>query len=258
MRTVVPAVAAWSLLLLSAALVGGQNPKAKIEIAREIDLMGGPGARVQGNVRKPTRITNANELVKAFPEAEWQECIAKQVDFSKEYLLFFAWRGSGQDTLTVQKGRATVPGVEFLYTAGKSEDLRSHYHLFAVEKNLIWQVRRVGESEAESLLRILREFKAVKPAEETREITTEEDLSKCFGETSAERIRNEVNFAREKLLWVSWKGSGSDRLVHRLEPCKGKNTIVLSVETPAPASADLRQHGVLLVLPRDTAWRFER
>ena len=257
MRTAMLAFTACSLLL-SSAFADGQAPKGKTEYAREIDLPGYRGERNRGDVRKPTRITNANELVKAFPEAEWQECIAKQVDFSKEYLLFFAWRGSGQDTLTVQKGRATVPGVEFLYTAGKSEDLRSHYHLFAVEKNLIWQVRRVGESEAESLLRILREFKAVKPAEETREITTEEDLSKCFGETSAERIRNEVNFAREKLLWVSWMGSGSDRLVHRFEPCKGKIAVVLRIVTPVPALTDLRQHGVLLVLPRDTAWRFER
>jgi hypothetical protein len=258
MRTVVPAVAAWSLLLLSVALVGGQDPKGKAEIAREIVLKSFPGTSERGDVHKPTRITNADELAKAVPDKAWQERIAKKVDFAKEYLLLFSWAGSGQDKLTSQAWQAIVPGVEFVYTEGKTEDLRSHFRLFAVAKNLIWQVRRVGESEAESVLRILREFIAVKPAEETREISTEEELSKSFGETSAERIRNEVNFAREKLLWVSWMGSGSDRLVHRFEPCKGKIAVVLRIVTPVPALTDLRQHGLLIVIPRDAAWRFER
>jgi hypothetical protein len=171
-----PALAAWSLILLSAALVGGQDPKGKAEIAREIDLTGFPGARERGDVRKPTRITSADELAKALPDKAWQERIANQVDFAKEYLLLFAWAGSGQDKLTFQAWQAIVPGVEFVYTEGRTDDLRSHFRLFAVAKNLIWQVRRVGESEAESLLRILREYKAAKPVEETREITTEEEL----------------------------------------------------------------------------------
>jgi hypothetical protein len=148
MRTVMLAFTACSLMLLSSAFAGGHSPKGKGNTAREIDLLGYQGMRIRGDVRKPTRITNADELARAIPDREWQDRIAKQVDFAREYLLFFAWAGSGQDKLSFKVGgRGIVPAVKFLYTRGETDDLRSHFHLYAVANRLTWQVRRVGDTD---------------------------------------------------------------------------------------------------------------
>src|SRR5262245_2630941 len=66
---------------------------------REIDLKGLNLAPVPAvaSWNKPTKITSAQELAKAFPDKEAQVKIAKQVDFIKDYLLYFRWTGSGGD-----------------------------------------------------------------------------------------------------------------------------------------------------------------
>jgi hypothetical protein len=251
MRTAMLAFTACSLLL-SSAFADGQAPKGKTEYAREIDLPGYRGERNRGDVRKPTRITNADELAKAIPDKEWQDCIAKQVDFTREYLLLFAWAGSGQDKLSFKVGgRGIVPAVEFLYTMGRTDDLRSHFHLFAVKGRLTWNVRQVAH---------VREIKGVRFTRQVEggptEITTAEQLAKVFGETGAGWLRDEVDFAREKLVWVTWSGSSSESLTYRIESRGGKMTVVLAIHSPNPSLTDYRPHGILLVLPRDAAWEF--
>ncbi len=88
---------------------------------------------------KPTiKITSAEELAKAIPGKEWQDRIGKQVDFAKEYLLFFAWGGSSGDQLAFrfEDGK----GVVFTYSQGVKDDLRPHYRMFAIRKDMNWRV----------------------------------------------------------------------------------------------------------------------
>jgi hypothetical protein len=115
---------------------GGKKPAVKV---REISLSGLRG-EASGSAKKPTEITNADELAKAFPDKAWQKKLAKQVKFDKEKLLFFAWSGSGQDKLThkVQKGEKGQE-VVFQYRPGRTRDLRHHFHLFAVPKDAAWK-----------------------------------------------------------------------------------------------------------------------
>jgi hypothetical protein len=114
------------------------------EPVRKIDLDGFNAARSADNAPKPVMITNADELAKAIADKDWQAKIAKQVDFNKEQLVFFAWAGSGQDKLSARVDKdKKEPVVVFSYTQGLTDDLRSHFHLYAVGKDATWRVEGV-------------------------------------------------------------------------------------------------------------------
>jgi hypothetical protein len=117
----------------------GEAGKKDPAAVREIDLKGYRGD-AKGDVRKPTAITSAEELAKAFPDKEWQERIAKQVDFGKEKLLLFRWAGSGGDRISPAAGKGDKAPVVFHYRAGLTDDLRRHFRLFAIPKDATWRV----------------------------------------------------------------------------------------------------------------------
>jgi hypothetical protein len=133
------AVAALSLSVASAEET---NKKDKDAVAREIDLNGFTRAETRGVASKPTKITNAEELAKAFPDRgeEWLDRITKQVDFEKDELLFFAWTGSGTDRLSFKVEETKKgPVVVFSYQQGLGDDIpRPRFCLYAIAKN--WRV----------------------------------------------------------------------------------------------------------------------
>src|SRR5262245_45437517 len=129
-------------LALPAASAEETNKKGKDAVVREIDLKGFTRAKTKGVASKPTKITNAEELAKAFPDGAkgWLDQIAKQVNFEKDELLFFAWTGSGTDTLSfkVEETRKG-PVVVFSYKQGHGDDLpRPRFRLYAIAKN--WRI----------------------------------------------------------------------------------------------------------------------
>jgi len=133
------AVAALALPVASAE---EPNKKDKDAVVREIDLNGFTRARTKGVASKPTKITNAEELAKAFPDSdeEWLDRIAKQVDFEKDELLFFAWTGSGTDRLSFKVEQTKKgPVVVFSYKQGLGDDIpRPRFRLYAIAKN--WRI----------------------------------------------------------------------------------------------------------------------
>src|SRR5262245_61970887 len=129
-------------LALSVASAEETNRKDKDAVVREIDLEGFTRARTRGVASKPTNITNAEELAKAFPDGgkDWCDRIARQVDFQKEELLFFAWTGSATDRLSFKVEETKKgPVVVFSYKQGFGEDLpRPRFRLYAIAKN--WRI----------------------------------------------------------------------------------------------------------------------
>jgi hypothetical protein len=127
---------------LSVASAEESNRKDKDAVVREIDLQGFTRPRTRGVASKPTRITNAEELAKAFPDSdeEWACRIAGQVDFETEELLFFAWTGSATDRLSFKVEQTRKgPVVVFRYEQGRGEDMpHPRFRLFAVARN--WRV----------------------------------------------------------------------------------------------------------------------
>lgn len=126
-----------SVLLPFSALA--DEPKK--DVVKELDLKGLKREMPRGSVTKPTIIASEDGLATAFPEEELRARLKKEVDFTKQRLLFFAWAGSGQDKLDfdVKKGEKG-PEVTFKYRAGATDDLRFHFRLYAIPKDANWQV----------------------------------------------------------------------------------------------------------------------
>jgi hypothetical protein len=129
-------------LALPAASAEEVNKKGKDALVRVIDLKGFGRDRTSGVASKPTRISNVEELAQAFPDTDkdWRDQIARQVDFEKEELLFFAWTGSNTDRLSfkVEETRRG-PVVVFSYKAGLGDDVpRPQFRLYSLARN--WRI----------------------------------------------------------------------------------------------------------------------
>jgi len=111
-------------------------------VARAIDLKDFTRTRTSGMATKPTKIANAEELAKAFPDTdkESRDRIVQQVDFEKEALLFFAWTGSATDALSFKvEETKRGPIAVFSYKPGRGDDVpRARFRLYAIAKN--WRI----------------------------------------------------------------------------------------------------------------------
>jgi hypothetical protein len=127
-----------ALTLVLQNLLVQEAPKKPEQVIREIGLRSPNGLENTG-ARNPTKITSAKELAKIFPD---QNQLVKTVDFSKEQVLIFAWKGSSGDRLSckVEKSKNGRPVVVFLYSVGLQEDLRTHFRCFVIAKNATWRV----------------------------------------------------------------------------------------------------------------------
>ena len=90
--------------------------------------------------RKPIEIKTADGLAKYFGK-EQAVAITKEVDFKKQVVLIFAWRGSGQDRLNFDVLESCPEQIIFKIKPGRTKDLRPHVHVFAVRKQAIWSVK---------------------------------------------------------------------------------------------------------------------
>ncbi len=125
------------LLILPLALVAGEAGKL-----REIDIKGVKLGMSRGKVTEPTVIANAEDLAKSPILGAIEEKVKKEVDFTKEKLVLFAWAGSGGDKLSAALKDKTVT---FTHTPGLTRDLRAHAHLFAVPKDAEVKVEKAGQ-----------------------------------------------------------------------------------------------------------------
>src|SRR5260370_21114539 len=108
--------------------------------AREIDIRGDTILPPVLNILKPTEITTVKELWQvAGSEKLWFDKINGQVDFDKERLLLFAWKGSSGDkfwfTVSEPKGARLVT---FHRWHGEEDDEHQQVRLFAVDKTADW------------------------------------------------------------------------------------------------------------------------
>jgi hypothetical protein len=81
-----------------------------------------------------------------------------------------------------------------------------------------------------------------------------EELAKAIPDVEVQaKVKKEVDFAKQQLLFFAWSGSGGDRLAYNVE--KGeKGPLVVFLYTRG-LTRDLRGHVHLFALPKDATWK---
>jgi hypothetical protein len=90
--------------------------------------------------KKPLLLKSEKEAAEHF-DAEELAKLNKQVDFAKQFVLLFAWRGSGQDRLDSAVAESYPEQIFFTYAPGRTRDLREHVRVYALRANVKWSVK---------------------------------------------------------------------------------------------------------------------
>ena len=83
----------------------------------------------------PLTLRSKSEAARYFAEPQLK-LLLKKVDFQKQTLLVFAWRGSGQDKMTYTIAESFPEQITFKILPGRTRDLRSHLKIYALRKNV--------------------------------------------------------------------------------------------------------------------------
>lgn len=89
---------------------------------------------------KPIVIKSTEDAAKHFGK-DALEKLGKKVDFKKQFVLVFAWRGSGGDKLTYVVAESFPEQIFFSLKPGRARDLHAHTHVYALRSNVIWRVK---------------------------------------------------------------------------------------------------------------------
>ena len=121
-------VACVAVVLFVGALAAADDKSAVKEIpTKDLKITFPKG----GKATEPTEIKSADDLTKSAALKGAADEIKKQVDFSKEKLVFFAWGGSGGDGIAADEKTTGT----FHFTRGLTRDFRQHTKLFVVPKD---------------------------------------------------------------------------------------------------------------------------
>jgi len=134
MRSILLAVSI--LPFLTTGPASAQEPIVKITDAQ-------PGLEIfqAASRTKPLAIESVDQAREHFSKTALAS-LQKQVDFQKQFVLVFAWRGSGQDRLTHSVAESYPEQIVFDYKPGRTRDLRQHVYVFALRKNVTWSVKK--------------------------------------------------------------------------------------------------------------------
>lgn len=131
-----------AVAFLSAVLCGtAAEPDPGIAAVTEIEgLTADPSVFEVAQPGKPIEIKSAEEAKKRFEDKSLQRLLA-EVDFAKQYVLVFAWKGSGQDQLVGTVAESYPEMAFFQLERGRTRDLRSHLRVYALRSNVTWKAQ---------------------------------------------------------------------------------------------------------------------
>ena len=92
------------------------------------------------NFNKPIVVKSKEEAAKHFGK-EAIATLVKAVDFKKQVVLVFAWRGSGGDQLNYTVAESFPEQITFSRQFGRTRDLRPHAKVFALRSNVKWSMK---------------------------------------------------------------------------------------------------------------------
>ena len=138
MRSLMPFLVA----LAVAANALAAEPDADIPPVKEVkDVAPSPDVFTAAKRGEPLVFKTADEAAKYFGE-EALATLKEHVDFDQQIVLLFAWRGSGQDKLIYDVAESFPEQIAFAIKPGRTRDLRPHVHIFALQGNVKWSVRK--------------------------------------------------------------------------------------------------------------------
>jgi hypothetical protein len=88
---------------------------------------------------EPVVIRSQGEAAHHFG-ADERAKLVRLVDFSRQFILVFAWRGSGQDRMDAAVAESFPEKVFFRHLPGMTRDLRPHVRIFALRNGVTWRV----------------------------------------------------------------------------------------------------------------------
>ena len=86
--------------------------------------------------KKPLLLQSSDEAAAYFGATKNLATLKDKVDFSKQKVLVFAWRGSGQDRIVYEVLESFPEQIRFSYQRGRTRDLRPHLKVFAVRSDV--------------------------------------------------------------------------------------------------------------------------
>lgn len=93
---------------------------------------------------EPVIVASADDLAKSPVLKDAADALKKEIDFTKEKLLIFAWKGAQKEyvepTATTTEGKKTT--VVFTYTPGATQGTRNRIFLYAVLRDTEVKVER--------------------------------------------------------------------------------------------------------------------
>ena len=125
-------------LIAAACMITGmlsaQEPIVSIKVEPQSSIF------KNSNFNKPIVVKSKEEAAKHFGK-EAVAALVKAVDFKKQFVLVFAWRGSGGDQLNYTVAESFPEQISFSRQFGRTRDLRSHAKVFALRSNVKWNVQ---------------------------------------------------------------------------------------------------------------------
>ena len=123
-----------TVVLMMAGVVSAQEPIVAIEIV--------PKKSVFKNSawNKPIIIKSSEDAAKHFSKNALNT-LDKVVDFKKQFVLVFAWQGSGGDKLSYNVAESYPEQVFFSLRPGVTRDLRAHTNVYTLRSNVQWNVK---------------------------------------------------------------------------------------------------------------------
>lgn len=206
-----------------------------------------------------TEIKTADELAKsaAFANDASRDAIKKQVDFSKEKVVVFAWWGRTPSSVRTKFAR---DGKTVVFSVATAElafaDLRGQVSVFAVPKdvpvagplqNLIDLLKDPVQL---SLKDVTIDFEKGGYEPKPLEIKSADELAKAdvfADEASRAAIRKQVDFSKDKLVVFVWGGSRGDKF-GAVAGRDGKSAVFTYA---AGVTDDLRRYAYVFAVPKD-------
>ena len=139
-------------LCMLAAVATAQKPIVAVNVT--------PAKSVFKNAgwNKPIVITSDKEAAQHFSKVAIKT-IKTTVDFEKQFVLIFAWRGSGGDRLSYSVAESYPEQISFSLKRGRTRDLRPHVKVYALRSNVRCTVAGKAISPAKSAAKAMKAMK---------------------------------------------------------------------------------------------------